>query len=199
MMARERNRNIYPGATLALLALCQPLLEQHMALHMGVELPALFAIGWWVAVSHAPALWLRRINSNGLTGLSVASVVSAMWMLPIALDAAVTSPWIGFVKVASVLGAGWLARCSMREASVAIQAFFIMSWGWMTGTVGVLYQNASERLCSTYLEGEQRLAGVCLVVLAILAVLTWMLAAFCEREVAAPTSPPAYPPCPGQR
>ena len=128
----------------------------------------------------APA-GLRNINAGGLSGLTAAMMISALWMLPLSLDAAVLNPAIGWLKVASALLAGWLTRISLREANPAIQAFFVLNWAWMTGAAGVLYQQAPERLCSTYLLGDQAWAGRGLVALAVAGAATWMVLAFRER------------------
>ena len=154
-----------------------------MVTHMVLELPLIFAIGWWSAVPtfrHGTA-WLRSINAGGLSGLTVAMVISALWMLPLSLDAAVLSPVVGWIKVASVLLAGSLTRISLREARPAIQAFYILNWAWMTGAAGALYQQAPERLCSTYLLGDQAWTGGGLVALAVVIAATWMVQAFRDR------------------
>lgn len=174
---------IGPGAALVVLALFQPWLEQRMVTHMAVELPLLFAIGWCAAT---PALgpgpaWLHRVNAGGLSGLTAAMAISAIWMLPLSLDAAVLVPAVGWLKVATVLLAGWLTRISLREARPAIQAFFVLNWTWMTGAAGALYQQAPERLCSTYLLGDQAWAGIGLVALAVVVAATWMALAFREH------------------
>jgi hypothetical protein len=172
-----------PGIALALLALAQPWLEQRMLTHMLVEIPLLFAIGAWAAIhvrGDGPR-WLAAINANGLTGLTIAMCVSAFWMLPIALDAAVLRPVVGFAKVTSLVFAGWCAALSFRRARTAMQAFFALNFVWMTGAVGAMYQQAPERLCNTYLQGDQAHAGIGLVVLAIVVAIAWMATAFRER------------------
>ncbi|MBF6025436.1 hypothetical protein [Lysobacter niastensis] len=173
---------IAPGAALTGIALLQPWLEQKMVTHMVVELPLLFAIGAWAATpgtGKGPS-WLRQVNASGLTGLTMSMVVSAFWMLPLSLDAAVLNPFVGWLKVCSLLAAGWLTRISLREARPAVQSFFVLNWAWMTGAAGALYQQAPERLCSTYLLGDQAWAGMGLVALAIATVLAWMALAFRE-------------------
>lgn len=184
-MKRIETSALAPGLALAGLALAQPWLEQRMLTHMLVELPLLFAIGAWAASrlrGHGPA-WFAAIDANGLTGLTVAMLVSAFWMLPIALDAAVLVPAIGLAKITSILLAGWCAVLSLRRARTAVQAFFVLNWVWMTGAVGAMYQQAPERLCSTYLQGDQAHAGIGLVVLAIVVAIAWVTTTFRDREV----------------
>lgn len=176
---------IAPGAALAGIALLQPWLEQKMVTHMVVELPLLFAIGAWAAMpgtGKGPS-WLRQVNASGLTGLTMSMAASAFWMLPLSLDAAVLNPMMGLLKVCSLLAAGWLTRISLRDARPAVQAFFLLNWAWMTGAAGALYQQAPERLCSIYLQGDQAWAGMGLVALAIATVVAWMLLTFRESPV----------------
>ncbi len=177
-MSRPIRHAIGPGLALAALAPLQPWLEQRMALHMAVELPLLFAIGWAAAGRSMGPLRMQKINAQGLTGLTMAMAISVLWMLPVSLDAAVLNPLVGLAKVATVLLAGWLTRLSLRAANKAVQAFFVFNWVWMTGVAGALYQQAPERLCSTYLQGDQALAGAGLVGLAIAAAAAWLLVSF---------------------
>jgi hypothetical protein len=181
-VTRAHWKAIAPGAALSGLALSQPWLEQRMVTHMVLELPLLFAIGWWsTASARDEPRWLRSLNAGGLSGLTMAMAISALWMLPLSLDAAVLRPAVGWLKVVSVLLAGWLTHISLRNARPAIQAFFILNWAWMTGAAGALYQQAPERLCSTYLFGDQAWAGRGLVALAVGVAATWILLSFRER------------------
>jgi hypothetical protein len=182
-MRRDALGALGPGLALAGLALLQPWLEQTMVTHMAVEIPLIFAIGWYAGsrTKGRATAWLAMVNGNGLTGLTLATAVSAFWMLPIALDAAVLSPTIGWAKVASVLLAGWLTRLSIVQARTAVQAFFVLNWVWMTGAAGAVYQQVPERLCSTYLLGDQSRAGVGLVVIAVAVAMAWVATAFRDR------------------
>ncbi len=56
---------------------------------------------------------------------------------------------------------------SFRAAPLAVQAFFVGNWVWMTATVGLLYQNAPQQLCVNYLIGTQLRAGQGLVAAAV--------------------------------
>lgn len=186
-MSRPRLCGVGPGMMLLALALSHPWLERRMYTHIVVELPLLFAVGWWAAgsTSSAGPSWLRHVNANGITGLTAATVISAIWMLPIALDAAVLSVGAGCLKVASLVVAGWLTRLSLREARTAVQAFFVLNWVWMTGAAGAVYQQTRQQLCSTYLLGDQPLAGMGLVTLAILVATFWVTSAFREAPATA--------------
>ena len=166
-----------PGLVLATVSLFQPWLEQRMALHMAVEIPALFAVGWWAGPSKVPR-WLKPMNAQGIAGLVAVMGVTALWMLPVALDEAVLSSAVGMAKVISLVAAGYLARASMRAASKAVQGFFVLNWAWMTGVAGLLYQQALEQLCSTYVQGDQSAAGMGLVALSVAVPGAWLITAF---------------------
>lgn len=179
-MSRDVFKVLLPGVSLAALAMLQPWLEQRMFTHMIVELPLLFAIGWWMApktLGKGPA-WFQGINAYGLMGLSMAMAISMAWMVPLALDAAVLEPGVGWLKVVSVVLSGGLTRLSLRASPLGAQGFFIINWAWMTATAGVLYQEAPQRLCSTYLLGDQAWTGTGLVALSVGVISTWIVLAF---------------------
>ncbi|MHC9086486.1 hypothetical protein ACYX7E_15860 [Luteimonas sp. RIT-PG2_3] len=164
-----------PGAALAALAAASPWLEADMARHMGIELPALFAIGWFGARS-LPAggpRWWHACNAHGLSGLVLASLVTMYWMLPVALDLAVLHPWIGASKIAGLLIAGVAAGLSWSQAPLALQGFFVLGWAWMMATIGMIYQQAPQQLCSVYLGEQQVAAGRAIVLIAMVVLVAW--------------------------
>ncbi|AFK62151.1 hypothetical protein TKWG_09085 [Advenella kashmirensis WT001] len=165
-----------PGLLCATLALFQPRLEQSMVLHMGVEIPLLFILGWLTANACGPALVkkLAPWNMAGVPGLTFALLVISLWMVPAALDYAVLSAPVAIAKVASLLAAGMAAGLSWKPAGFIVQAFFTMNAFWMTFVVGLLYREAPLQLCSVYLEDEQARAGAAIMAWAILALLLWV-------------------------
>lgn len=145
-------------------------IEADMALHMLVEFPLLVASGA-AAWQWLPGAWQRSVGSanwHGLNGWLLFSLVSAIWMLPAALDAALLSPPLAAAKYLSWWLAGAAVAASWRASSPLLAAFFIGNWVWMTATVGVIYQNAPARLCLNYLEDSQQRAGQGLVIAAVL-------------------------------
>lgn len=174
-----------PGLLLVLLALARPWLEATMTRHMALELPALFAIGWLAAA----VLWPRprapfsAWNPAGLPALLAASAIVAFWMLPVALDAAVLSPAMSLIKVASLLAAGLLTGSAWQRAGLVMQAFFLFNGVGMTLTAGLLYQAADQQVCSVYLADQQQAAGQALVAWAVGVLGVWM-ACLIRREIA---------------
>ena len=147
-----------------------------MARHMGLELPALFLVGWLAGTCAGPRLGraLAPWNANGLPGLLFAACVSGFWMLPAALDAAVLHAGVATAKVASLVTAGMLLQASWSSAGIVIQAFFVLNWFWMTLAAGLLYQEAPQQLCSVYLADEQRQAGRAVVIWASAGLAAWL-------------------------
>lgn len=164
-----------PGVLCAALALFQPRLEQSMILHMGLEIPLLFILGWLAANACGPGLAqkLAPWNMAGVPGLTFAIIVVSLWMVPSALDYAVLSAPVAIAKVASLVAAGMAAGLSWKPAGFIVQAFFTMNGFWMTFVVGLLYREAPQQLCSVYLEDEQALAGTAIMAWAVLGLMLW--------------------------
>jgi hypothetical protein len=187
----------FAGATLLMLAALgrQPL-EQTMARHMLLQMPMLAVAGVLLAqgVGHRFTTLVPRLRAwdeNGLTGLTVFLLVSGFWMIPRALDLAVASLAVDAGKFASLLLAGWLLPGSLARANKVIQLFFLGNFAWMAAIVGMLYQDASSRLCNFYLIDDQATAGAGLVALAVALPLLWFIAHY--RKLASGTAVSALP------
>jgi hypothetical protein len=171
---------ILPGLLLAIAALARPWLEATMARHMAIELPMLFALGWFaahVSQSRSP-LPLPPWNVSGLPAFFAALLITGFWMLPVALDLAVLDTRVGVIKVFSMVTAGAATGASWRRAGLVMQAFFVFNWVWMTLTIGLLYQNAPQQLCSVYLSDQQAAAGSGMVFLSLAVLIGWICHAF---------------------
>lgn len=181
-------RSTFVSPVLLALLVCAPLalllpdvrhgLESRMALHMLVEFPLLMCAGW--AVHHLFSSWgvtkaalekLALIDHRGLTGATFVTCVTIVWMIPSALDAALLSDEVALVKYASWLISGFVLAGSWRRMDAEMALFFLGNVGWMMATAGLLYVEAPNRLCVSYLEGDQKHAGVGLMLLAVLLVL----------------------------
>lgn len=113
-------------------------------------------------------------NARGILGLLFALCVTGFWMLPVALDAAVLHPAVAFFKVLSILIAGLLYRASWNGADMVSHAFFALSAIGMMLSVGLLYQDAPQQLCSTYRIDEQSDAGRAIMAWAIVGLAIWL-------------------------
>jgi len=150
-------------------------LEADMARHMLIEFPLLLVAGLGTAKAlpeRAVAL-IMRSNQLGLAGFTFVSLTAAYWMIPAALDQALSSGPAAVAKYTSFLAAGILVPVSFQAAPLAMQAFFVGNWVWMTATVGLLYQNAPQQLCVNYLIGTQLNTGEGLVAAAVAIAALW--------------------------
>jgi hypothetical protein len=150
-------------------------LEADMARHMLIEFPLLLVAGLGTAKAlpeRAVAL-IMRSNQLGLAGFTFVSLTAAYWMIPVALDQALSSEPAAVAKYTSFLAAGMLLPVSFQAAPLAMQAFFVGNWVWMTATVGLLYQNAPQQLCVNYLIGTQLNTGEGLVAAAVAIAALW--------------------------
>ncbi len=148
--------------------------EARMLLHMLLEFPALFVAGWAMqrmllrvaAMRQLARSWVL-LDWRGWTGATLATVVTAAWMLPSLLDMALLSAAVASVKYLSWWLAGWVLAGSLRRADPELRLFVAGNLAWMMASAGMLYIDAPERLCVNYLQGDQRQTGIALVLVAI--------------------------------
>lgn len=164
------------GAALLLFAvLGRGWLEQSMARHMLLQLPAL-ALAGALLLGARPAL--RRLSPfdlQGLSGFTLAMMVSSCTMVPRALELATLSWPIDALKLAAVFAAGALLRGSFRRSNRVVQIFFIGNFCAMAAIVGMLYQEQPRQLCNVYTVDDQAIAGIGLVTAACLIALAWCI------------------------
>jgi hypothetical protein len=144
-------------------------LERDMALHMLVEFPLLVA-GGAAASRWIPAAIARAVGQcdwKGIATLLAFTLVSAFWMIPAALDAALLVPEVGAAKYASWWLVGLALPSALRAAPPALVLFFAGNVVWMSATAGLLYADAPQRLCLSYMEASQRHAGAGLLAYAV--------------------------------
>lgn len=164
--------------------------ESRMSLHMLGEFAVLFVAGWSASalcLRHEKTRWImsgfRLLDWRGWTGAVVTTCVALVWMVPSALDAALLLDEIAAVKVASWWLAGWMMAGSWRRMDAEVLLFFVGNLAWMSATAGMLYVDAPSRLCVSYLQDDQRHAGIGLVLLAC------VLGTLAVRRALQPTSP----------
>ena len=154
-------------------------LESSMMLHMLVQLPMLFLIGFVLGWTwrRAPARSIAgralncvmRANRWGMTGLIAAAFTMTLWMLPRLLDSARLDLSFDLVKflTVSLLGGlavsiSWRATPAILRAVIHLEVIAtLLRFGWG-------YLAAEERLCLVYLVGDQQRTGSALLVLGAL-------------------------------
>jgi hypothetical protein len=160
-------------------------IEGSMARHMLLGVPVLVIAGMLLAPTRVRSSW----NPGGVPGALIALGFSAVVMIPRVLDAAVQSLAADVIKSMIAVFAGVAFAGSWSLLGVLGQAFVIGNIGWMLGAAGLLMQQAPERLCVVYLQGDQRRAGVGLVVAAVLIVAAWLATAPWRDDVPGQSSP----------
>lgn len=155
-------------------------LESAMTLHMLVQIPLLALAGGWLA--NGTPRWLERPlsawNHRGISGLLLASLAGMVWMLPLAMDAALDNPRAELAKFLSVpLLVGAPIALSWPRAGFVVRGVVLLELIATMLRLGWLYLISPERLCSNYLlDDQQRLGKILLVAgFAVLLILAWKL------------------------
>lgn len=155
-------------------------LDSAMTLQMLVQIPLLGLAGWGLA--HGTPGWLDRAlgawNHRGITGLLLASLTGMVWMLPLAMDAALDDPRVTLAKFLSVpLLIGAPLALSWPRAGFVVRGVVLLELIATMLRLGWLYLISPVRLCSNYLlDDQQRLGKILLAIgFAILLVLIWKL------------------------
>jgi hypothetical protein len=163
---------------LAVLSALPPLgnlLMRMMLTQMLVQIPLLFVVAaiWGARIRWAADARWRAWNAQGASGLLAATFVLIFWMTPIALDRAASDwPWEA-AKIISVGTAGFVAGVSWRMGSAVTHIFYVGNMLWMSITVGMLYQESTQRYCNAYLWDDQVMTGQALVVVSVGVALIW--------------------------
>ncbi len=137
-----------------------------MTAQMLVQLPLLAVAGYLLglALPVRVAASLAHWNHRGVTGLVLASLASAYWMLPRLLDASVTEPWVAALKFASVpLLVGLPLAQSWPRSGFVVRGVFLLELIATLFRLGWLYLVSPLRLCNNYLIDDQQRLGQILI------------------------------------
>ncbi|MEO8803520.1 MAG: hypothetical protein ABI304_05100 [Rudaea sp.] len=155
-------------------------LEATMTLQMLVQMPLLALAGWLVAQS-IPR-WLDRglayWNYNGISGLLLASLTGTVWMLPLAMDAALDDWRVALAKFLSIpLLIGAPIAVSWPHAGFVVRGVVLLELIATALRLGWLYLISPVRLCSNYLLDDQQQLGKILLTIGwlLLLVIVWKL------------------------
>lgn len=171
-------------AALVLLVLLAPpvrhALEASMTAQMLVQLPLLVVAGWLLSRAFPPRVLagVERWNHRGITGLVLATVTAAFWMLPRSLDAATSHPLIAAAKYLSVpLLVGLPFGVSWSRMGFVVRGVFLVEFVATFFRLGWLYLISPVRLCNNYALNDQQRLGEYMLALGggLLVWLAWML------------------------
>lgn len=136
--------------------------ESIMAIHMHVQMPLLAVVGMLMT----PLLqkkfpnFFRKWNENGFPGMLLFIIVFSFWLIPRAMDDAMTTTYMEVFKFISwpfLIGVplrdSW-AKVSLTAKNIVLiilaLLYMIMSW---------LYIFSPDQLCNNYLIVDQRTLG----------------------------------------
>lgn len=155
-------------------------LESTMTLQMLVQIPLLALAGAWLVQGASDGVnrSLRHWNVNGISGLLLASLTSMVWMLPLAMDAAISDPRYTVAKFTTVpLFIGVPAALSWPHAGFVVRGVVLLEVIATVFRLGWLYLISPDRLCSNYLLDDQQQLGKLLITLGFVMILAliWKL------------------------
>ena len=151
------------------------LIEQSMTWHMVIQMPILFASGWFLMSGgwDTQKISLGHWNQFGLTGFIAAQFIITYWMLPISIDRAVVMPPVDVFKLLSLMVSGALIKTSISRSPAVLQLFFVGYIVSMLITTGVYLATTERRLCNAYSMESQLSAGYGVVALGIALAFAW--------------------------
>jgi hypothetical protein len=155
-----------------LLAPVKQTLESSMTAQMLVLTPLLVGVGVLLGAA-LPARVLGLGASwdyRGVTGLVLASITSAFWLVPRLLDSAVSQPAVDAARYLSLpLLIGLPFAVSWPRMSFIVRGVFLLECIATLFRMGWLYLVWPDRLCNSYLLDDQQRLGQYLVLIGIAA------------------------------
>lgn len=158
--------------------------ESIMLLHMLVQLPLLILAGWLVGD------WLiKKFNSfftawntDGVPGMILIVFITMYWMLPRALDEAVTIYYIELFKFISLPLVGLFLRDSWKKMQTLGKGFIFLNYLSMFALMAWLYIDSPIQICNNYLETQQKALGWGFLVITIWMILYLLQAVFTDQS-----------------
>lgn len=119
-----------------------------------------------LALPASSVAWSAKWDCCGISGLVMVALTSVFWMLPRALDSAVTDPLIAIAKYVSVpFLIGLPLAMSWPRMTFIVRGVFLLESIATFFRLGWLFLVSPERLCNLYLlEDQQRLGQSLLLV-----------------------------------
>ncbi|SEO07126.1 hypothetical protein SAMN05216404_1112 [Nitrosospira multiformis] len=152
-------------------------LEASMSRHMLVQMPLLVVIGI-IAARLVPGRMQDSllIRLGGAWPCVIAALfASSYWMLPRALDAALTDPWAEAAKFLSLpFLVGFPLVLAWRRLTLIGRGFVWTNFFSMLAVLGWLYIVAPVRVCNSYLVNDQENAGWYMVIASVLLFFWWL-------------------------
>ncbi len=145
-------------------------LESIMIMHMHMQMPLLMISGFLMApfLTKRCPRFFDKWNGNGIPGILLFAIINLYWMIPRAMDDALT---IWFVEVFKFVSLPFLAGVPLRDSwpKISNRVKNIIMVGFTTAFIGLglLYTITPVQLCNNYLLDEQITLGWGYITMAI--------------------------------
>lgn len=136
--------------------------ESIMVIHMHMQMPLLIVVGMLFTPLLKEKLphFFEKWNENGIPGLLLFFIILSYWMIPRAMDDAITSVPVEVFKFISFpFLAGVPLRDSWRKLTPFVKKVFYVAIAVLFGIMAWLYIAAPSQLCNNYLVTEQKALG----------------------------------------
>lgn len=138
------------------------LLESIMIIHMHMQMPLLVLSGFLMArffLIRFPAVF-EKWNHNGIPGILLFLIIWFYWMIPKAMDEALTLQTVELFKFVSLPFLAGVSLCdSWRKLSHMGQSIVYIIFTLKFIVMGYLYVGIDEQICNNYLIIEQKTLG----------------------------------------
>lgn len=138
------------------------LFESLMFIHMHIQMPLLAVVGilWTPLIKQKYPNFFDRWNEDGVPGLLLLAIVITYWIIPRAMDDAIThTPFEVFKFISWPLFVGVAFKDSWEKLTEKWQHISYIYFSFIYGVIGFIYIFAEDQLCNNYLIIEQRILG----------------------------------------
>jgi len=159
-------------------------LESIMITHMLIQLPLLIIAGFLIGkgILQKWTSFFTNWNDNGVPGMILIVIITMYWMLPRALDEALTISYVQVFKIVSLPLVGILLRDSWKKIQTLGRSFIFLNYLSMFGLMAWLYIDSPIQICNNYLETEQKMLGWGFLLITIWMILFLIQAVFTDHS-----------------
>lgn len=159
------------------------LAESIMSIHMHIQMPLLAAAGMLMTpfLQNRFPNFFKKWNSNGVPGIILFMIIVSYWLLPRAMDEALTIPLVQVFKFISwPFLVGVPLRDSWGKLSALGQKVIYLSISLLFGFMAWLYIASPTQLCNNYLIIEQRALGWGFLIVAACIIIYYLQSIFID-------------------
>jgi len=138
------------------------LAESVMVIHMHMQMPLFIIAGMLMAPFFQRKLpaFFEKWNANGVPGIILFMIIITYWLLPRAMDEALTIPAIEIFKFIGLpFLAGVPLRDSWKKLNTLGKNIIFVTISILFGIMAYLYIFSDAQICNNYLVVEQKTLG----------------------------------------